>query len=182
MSASLGALVLLTVNGKLTHNLSVASFTVSKNNKVGSLFESGPLNFTVRLKNSGNVQELPTGHIIVTDTFGKVVAGVNINVPPRNILPGSIRKFTGALDKSVIGNRHLFGHYHAKLTLNYGNKQTATGNLAFCGIPYRLIGIVLVLLVGGFFVFRWLLRRYNQRIISKAQGGAGQTSRKSKKK
>ncbi len=181
LSASLGALVLLTVNGKLTHDLSVAGFTVSKDNKVANLFESAPLDFTVRLKNSGNVQELPTGHIVVTDTFGKIVAGVNINVPPRNILPGSIRKFTGALDSSVIGTRHLFGHYHAKLTLTYGNKQTATSELAFWVIPYRLIGIVLVAIIGGFFILRWLLRRYNQRVIRKAQGRTAPPHKSQKK-
>ncbi len=181
LSASIGALVLLTVNGKLTHNLSVADFTVGKDGKVGHLFESGPLDFTVRLKNSGNIQELPTGHIVVSDTFGKIVAGVNINVPPRNILPGSIRKFSGALDSSVIGNRHLFGHYHAKLTLTYSNKQTASAELAFWVIPYRLIGIVLIAIIGGFFALRWLIRRYNQSIIRRAQSGTT-VSRKSKKK
>ena len=180
LSASLGALVLLTVNGTLTHNLSVADFTVSKDGKTSTLFESGPLTFTVRLKNNGNIQELPTGHITVTDTFGKIVAGVNINVPPRNILPDSIRKFTGALDSTVIGNRHLFGHYHAKLSLTYANKQTATAELAFWVIPYRLIGIVLVVIIGGFFALRWLIRRYNQTIIRRAQGSTA--SPKNKKK
>ncbi len=181
LSASLGALVLLTVNGKLTHGLSVSDFTVSKNGTTSSLFESGPLDFTVRLKNSGNIQELPTGHIVVTDTFGKIVAGVNINVPPRNILPGSTRKFTGKLDSSVIGNRRLFGHYHAKFAMTYGNKQSTSAELAFWVIPYRLIGTLLVALIGGFFALRWLIHRYNQSIIRRAQGSMA-PSQKPKKK
>lgn len=174
LSASLGALVLLTVSGKLTHNLSVSSFTVSNDGKTGTLFESAPLNFTVLLKNSGNVQEQPTGHIVITDTFGKVIAGVNINVPPRNVLPGSSRKFTGALDSTVIGTRRLFGHYHAKLVLPYSsNDKTVSASLSFWVIPYRLMGAALVALVGGFFFMRWFIRRYNESIIRKAQGRSG---------
>lgn len=172
LSASIGALVLLTVSGKLNHNLSVASYMVSKGPKTGSLFESAPLTFTVRLKNNGNVQELPTGHIIITDMFGKTVAGVNINVPPRNILPGSIRKFTGELDSSVIGKKRLFGRYKATLSVAYGpNKQILTDSLVFWVIPYHLIGVVIVLLIVGFFVLRFLIQRYNRRIIRKIQNG-----------
>ena len=174
LSASLGALVLLTVNGNLTHKLGVEQFAATDpSGKTKSIFESAPVSFEARLKNTGNVQEQPTGNIMVTDMFGKTVGGVNINVPPHNILPSSIRKFTATLDKTVIGNKHLFGKYKATLNVSYGGgKQTVlTDHITFWVIPYKLIAAIIIVLVGGFFGLRYGLRRYNQAIIAKAQGG-----------
>lgn len=182
LSASLGALVLLTVSGKLHEQLSLQELSANKNGKTGSLFQSAPVDFTVRLKNTGNVQEQPSGYILVTDMFGKTVAAININQPPRYVLPDSIRKFTGELGKSNIGNKRLFGRYHAKLTLTYGaNKQTLTGSMTFWVIPYKLIAIVIILLIAAFFVLRYLLRRYNQSIVRRAQGTPPARSKRPKK-
>jgi hypothetical protein len=173
LSASLGALVLLTVNGKLTHKMSIDTFAVSKyeGGKSAKLFQSAPLSFTVKLKNSGNIQEEPTGHIVISDLFGRAVAGVNINVPPRNVLPDSTRQFFGSLDKSNLGTKRLFGLYHAKITVRYGdnNSQTSVKSIYFWVIPYKLIAIIIVLLVIAFFALKYLLRRYKRRIL-KQQG------------
>ena len=87
LSASLGALVLLTVNGNIKENLSVKEFSVNKAEKTGSLFENGPLNFVERLQNNGNEHEQPTGQVNITDMFGKKVASVNINVPQKVSCP-----------------------------------------------------------------------------------------------
>lgn len=178
LSASLGALVLLTVKGNVKEDLSIASFTVEKDGKAGSIFESSPVQFVERFKNDGNIHEEPTGQVIITDMFGKTVAGVNVNMPIRNILPHSIRRFDQTLDSSVIGNKKLFGMYHAKLTMTYGNKkQTITSSTTFWVVPYRLIGAGIALLIILFFALRFMLHRYNQRIINKA---SGQTKPKSK--
>lgn len=172
LSASLGALVLLTVNGKLNDQLAVQEFSVNSRGKTGSVFESAPLSFTVRLNNKGNIQEQPTGQVIVTDMFGKTIAGVRINAPPHDILPDSIRKFTGPLDNSTImGNKFLFGRYHAYLILSYGvsTAKVLDDNLTFWVIPYKLILGAIVVLIAGFFALRFLIGRYNKHIIGRAQ-------------
>lgn len=177
LSASLGALVLLTVNGKINDSLSVQGFSANHNGKTGSLFESAPLNFEELIQNSGNVHEQPVGQVTVTDMFGKTVGGVSVNQPPRNILPSSTRKFTEAFDSTVIGNKHLFGLYHAHLQLTYGSsKKTLSDSLTFWVIPYKLILGIIIALIGGFFGLRIFIRNYNRRIIAKANGS------KSKKK
>jgi hypothetical protein len=169
ISASLGALILMTVNGNVTEKLSVKDFTVSHNNRTGKLFESGPLNFVTRLTNTGNVHEQPVGQIIIKDMFGKRLASVNVNLPPKNVLPQSTRKFESPLDKSVIGNKRLFGHYTATLTVTYGkNKQTVTSSLSFWVIPIKTVVIIIALLVAGFFAVRYGLKRYNRYIIGKS--------------
>lgn len=169
LSASLGALVLITVNGKISENLTIQEFSVNHDSKTGSFFESGPLNFVERFKNTGNVHVEPTGQVTITDTFGKKLAAVNVNVPPRNILPNSIRKFEEPLDKTVIGNKMLFGRYTAKLSVTYGtDKKTLTDTLTFWVVPYRLIGVVTIAIVSGFFALRLIIKRYNRYIIGQA--------------
>lgn len=167
LSASLGALILLTVNGKINHNLSLASFTVNKAGKTGSVFQSGPLDFVVRLKNNGNVHELPVGQITITDMFGKKLATTNVNLPPKNVLPSSIRKFDSSLDSSVIGTKKLFGRYKASLSITYAQNQKVTSTLSFWVIPYRLIAIIIAIIIVGFFALRYAIRRYNRYIISR---------------
>lgn len=184
LSASIGALVLLTVNGNLKHQLSVNQFAVAqsvvKNGKpilqVGKLFQTTPLTFIVKLQNTGNIQEEPVGLIEVKDMFGKPLADVNVNVPPRNVLPDSIRMFMGTLDKSNLGTKRLFGLYHAKLTAHYGtgNAQTVSQTITFWVIPWKLILIIVILLIIAFFTIRYLLQRYKRRIIK-------QTTARSKK-
>lgn len=170
LSASLGALILLRVNGEAKEGLGIEEFSVNKNGKTGTLFESAPFNFMERLKNIGNVHEQPSGQVTIKDMFGNKVAIVNINLPPRNVLPQSIRKFEQPLNDEVIGNRILFGKYTADLKVSYGsNKQFVTKSITFWVIPYRLIAFILVVLIGGFIFLRITIKRYNSHIIKKSQ-------------
>jgi hypothetical protein len=170
LAASIGVLVLLTVNGKVTEGLSVQELSVDRNGKKGSFFESGPLEFIEKLKNTGNVHVQPVGQVSITDMFGKKIAAVNVNLPPGNILPQSTRQFKQPLDKSVIGNKRLFGRYKATLKVTYGaDKKEVTSTIVFWVIPYKLVAIVIISLVALFFLFRFLLKRYNRRILAQAQ-------------
>lgn len=170
LSASLGALILVRVNGDVAEKMEIAEFSVTKGGKPGSLFQSTPLEFVERIKNAGNIHDTPTGQVSITDMFGKKIATVNVNLPPRNILPQSIRKFTQPLDSSVIGNKILFGKYTAELSVVYGaNKDVVKSSLTFWVIPYTLIGAGIAALVIGFFALRFLIRRYNSHIIGKSQ-------------
>lgn len=169
LSASLGALMLVTVSGKITQHLSVQSFTVNNSGNTGSFFESGPVNFVEQLKNTGNVHLQPVGQVSVIDMFGKKLAAVNVNLPPGNILPASTRQFSQPLNSSVIGNKMLFGHYTANLKVTYGTSHIVlTDSVGFWVIPYKLIGIIIIVLVAGFFILRYLIRRYNRLILSQA--------------
>lgn len=170
LSASLGALVLMRVKGDAKESLSVAEFgTYDSFKRTAWLFESSPVNFVLRTKNDGNIHEQPVGQATVKDMFGSTVGLVNINLDKKNVLPGSIRKFDGTLDKAVIGDRMLFGRYTADLVVTYGatGKQIAM-SVSFWVIPWKLALVVIVGLVGGFFLIRFGLRRYNDYILSKS--------------
>lgn len=170
LSASLGALVFMQVKGDAKEEMSIEEFYTNASGGKTSVFQSAPIDFAVRLKNSGNTYEQPSGQITITDMFGKKVGVVNVNLPPRTVLPGSIRKFDQSLDSAVIGDKMLFGMYTAEIKMTYGPDQTViTDKVTFWVIPYVLIGIVLAVLVIGFFVFRTMIRRYNSHIIKQAQ-------------
>lgn len=170
LSASLGSLVFLKVNGNAKEKLSVAEFYASNDGTKTQLFEAAPIGFTERIQNTGTIHEQPTGQITVTDMFGKTLAHVNVNLPPRNILPGSIRKFEQKLDSSVIGNKFLFGKYTAKLNLTYGGSvETLSSSFEFWVIPYKLIAGIIIGLIALFFLVRYGIKRYNRYIIGQAR-------------
>jgi hypothetical protein len=172
LSASLGSLIFIRVNGDAKEAVNFEEFyTAASDGKKTSLFESQPVTFVARVKNTGNVHEQPTGRITVTDTFGNTVTNVNMNLDRRNILPGSIRKFEAPMDKANIGDRFLFGYYNAKILLTYGSdNQTVEKSVGFWVIPWRLVLSVLIGLVVLIVVARALIKRYTDRVVGRSRG------------
>jgi hypothetical protein len=173
LSASLGALIFLRVNGQANEALAFDNFYTSREAGGNStwLFENQPIIFNEKIKNSGNVFEQPTGQITVKDMFGNLVANVNVNLERRSILPGTSRRLSQSLDKTNIGDRILFGYYKAHITMNYGesNKQISQ-DISFWVIPWKLIasivvGIIIVALVG-----RMLIKRYVDGAVTRSRG------------
>ncbi len=170
LSASLGSLILLKVNGQAKESLSVEQFFADNNGKAGTLFQSAPITFVERINNTGNIHEQPAGVVTITDMFNNKIVTLGVNQPPHDILPQSVRRFESILDSSNIGNRILFGYYKADLSISYGsNKQVVTSSIGFWVIPYTLIIVIIVALIGGFIILRILIQRYNRHIISRAQ-------------
>jgi hypothetical protein len=174
LSASLGTLVFVRVNGDAKESMSIEQFYASEPGKdtPATLFESTPLDFVLRIKNAGTVHEQPVSQVKVKDMFGKDVGAVNINLETKNVLPGSIRKFSAPLNEGTLGNRMLFGKYTAEITSTYGsgtNKHTVTQKLDFWVIPYRLIVVIVAGLILLFFIVRAVIRNYNRRITRRVR-------------
>lgn len=171
LSASLGTLILLRVNGDAKEEMKIEQFAATKNGSEKSLFESPPITFLTRVKNNGSSHEQPTGQASIKDMFGNAVANVNVNLSRSNVLPGSIRAFSQPLDSSVIGDRFLFGRYTADLKLNYGTQgQTMTASTSFWVIPYRMVGFALLLIAIVIIVARIALKRYTERVVANSRG------------
>lgn len=164
LSASIGTLVLLNVSGDVVTQGSIEQFFVSQNGKQSTFFEKGPLNFTERINNTGNVHFKPQGNIKVSDTFGREVASLTVNENGGNILPNSIRKFEQNLDKT-----NMFGRYKAELNLTYGQDQTLNQTITFWVIPYKLVAIVLVGLLLVIFLIVFIIRRYKKKVVKDTQ-------------
>lgn len=172
LSASLGALIFVRVNGDAKEAMNIEQFYVSEPGKdtPAGLFESTPIDFVLRIKNTGSVHEQPVSQVHITDMFNREVAAVNINLEQRNVLPGSVRKFTAPLDQSALGTTMLFGKYTATITTTFGaNKLTVTNKIDFWIIPYRLIIVIVIGLILLFFIIRALLKNYRRTITKRTR-------------
>ncbi len=169
LSASVGSLVLLRVNGEIKEEMHVASFDVRRGDNSAFFFTSnkGLVN-VIRFQNTGNVQLEPFGKIMIK-RFGKVVSTTEINdVAPRsNVLPDSIRRF----DQPLKG-LSSFGKYTLQGNFGYGSTgQLLTSSLTFYIVPVAYIAIVLgIVLALAFLIFvvPRLIRAYNRNVIRKA--------------
>jgi hypothetical protein len=171
LTPSLGALIFIRVNGDAKESMAVSSFIATDpgSSKSGWLFEQTPINFDVRIQNTGNVFEQPTGVISITDMFNKKVADVNVNMAQAYVLPQSIRKFSQELNEGQLGNRWLFGKYTAELKLTYGSKsQTLSQTMTFWVIPWKLILVIIVILIGIIIALIFGIKRYNRFVVNKS--------------
>ncbi|MEO7617350.1 MAG: hypothetical protein ABIS59_00750 [Candidatus Saccharibacteria bacterium] len=155
ISASVGSLILLTVSGKITQSLKYVSFVAGSGSGPSKFFEKGPISFTQKVKNDGNVHEKIHGQVVILNSKGKKVGGVAVNDKGGNILPGSTRTFTESWK-----TKDLFGHYTATAHLAYANGKTLESPIvSFWIIPYKLIGYGIL----GLIVLLGLLKLFGSR-------------------
>jgi hypothetical protein len=172
LSASIGTLILLQVSGNVQERASLADLyaAVPKILTKESLFQKGPIDFITRVSNDGNTHIQPTGTLTVKNMVGKQIVSLRINGDPanskdtpKNILPGSVRRF-----QVTLTNKWMFGRYNAHLDLMYDNKHL-TANKAFWVIPYAIVVPVVIALVVLIFGLRFGIKKYNAHIIKKSQ-------------
>jgi len=165
LGASIGTLFLIRVTGSVVEKLSIDGFyTLNPKGDRTPMLDGGPINFVVRVKNSGSVHEKPEGNIAVTDMFGRKVGTVVVNDKSGNVLPGSIRRYDQQLT-----NKSLFGMYTANLTLVYANGQKLTRTIHFVVIPWQLIVMIVLGLLIGLYLLRGWLRHYRASIIKQVR-------------
>jgi len=110
-----------------------------------SLQEYGPIEFSVKFENMGNVHVIPAGFVTITDTFGRKVA--ELEIPQNNVIPEAIRKSNTTWEE-----KNLTGRYIATLVANYGSaeKETITAVTTFTVFPWKkglLIGGILLIFI-----------------------------------
>jgi hypothetical protein len=140
-------------------------------------YEYLPTNFTLRVKNTGNVHIVPTGNIFIDQGNRKDIAILAANESRGNILPQTEREFTGRWDEGMItmvpkpGHPNQFetkidfdkplsmfriGKYTANLLLVYDNGERDVpleASISFWVIPWKLIALAVFLVLLPFVVF-----------------------------
>jgi hypothetical protein len=182
LGAKVGTLVMLKVNGKVKETSGILEFSPTAKKKV---FESLPIEFSLRLQNSGGDRIMPQGEIKIKNFFGFTVATIPVNQSRGNILPNSARKFTATWagkqsDKADKNNlfgdagkewRNLrFGYYKAQLNLQYGSSGQLKAKYGFFLFPWQLMIITIMILVVLGVVAFFGIKKYNKWIVSKAAG------------
>ena len=137
VAQEIASLFLLRISGPVTENLSLVEFSSP------SFLEFGPVPFSLKFKNSGNVHIKPFGLINVRDVFGRTVADVVVR-GQANIFPQASRVVSVNLDK-----KWLIGPFTAQAVLNYGStNQSLSATTTFFVFPVRIaVAAVLILAV-----------------------------------
>lgn len=135
VAQELASLFLIRISGPVSEKLSIAQFSAP------AFLEFGPVPFTLKFTNSGNVHVKPFGLINITDIFGRVVKDVVVR-GETNIFPQASRVVTVTYDE-----KFLFGPYKAQAVLNFGSKNEALlATTTFFVFPVRLAAAALLVL------------------------------------
>lgn len=167
-------LIFVRVSGDARDELSVTRFSGDK-----AAYPHLPVDFHIRLDNTGTTHLRPTGDVFVKDMFGRQVAAVPVNPGPldyKTVLPGTARRFDVDWVRRKLPENTSeywqqlknfgFGKYEATLVLDYGpDNRILTAAWSFWVLPWLAIatavgGALLLLLLIGFG-----LRGYNRLVI-----------------
>jgi hypothetical protein len=176
VGAKTGVLVLLNVNGDIREEMELVSFE--------ALLPEGepwtnriPIQFQIRLKNSGSVHVLPVGSIKISNSFGST-ATIDANPRRSRSLPAGVRRVgswwgdentyarSGFWSELAAEWKNLeFGKYTAELQMEYGRSgKRITAASTFWIIPWHL-GVVVL---GAVVLLILLLKGYNRLIVRSA--------------
>lgn len=181
IGAKIGTLILLRVSGDIKEGGGVTAFGTENNQLV---FTSLPVHLQYKFNNTGNDRVEPYGNVIIRDTVYLKTKTLPGNSSIGNVLPGSSRRFTviwgdnstpppsqtDFFGSVAYETQHFaLGMYTAQLSLQYGSSGRADASKIFFVLPWQLLIVVGIILLILFFVFGFLLKRYNRWIIAKAR-------------
>lgn len=137
IASMLGSLVLVKVPGIITENGILQEFTTAK-----KFYLKPPIDFTIRIANTGTIHFKPQGNITIKSLGGKTVDVLPVNQTGGTVLPNSTRKFEESYNPTKI----LVGRYTANLQVVYGEAgKTLTGELIFWVLPWWSIAIAVII-------------------------------------
>lgn len=135
-----GVNLAIDVKGDVVEKGDLISFSTADSN---SRYDKLPIEFVLRVNNSGNRHFKPTGTITVSNMFGKAVAVLNVNETASggNVLPNSTRGYSVKWDGGF-----AFGKYTAKADVSFGKAGAGTAEYEVWVLP---AGLLMVWLVGA---------------------------------
>jgi hypothetical protein len=176
VGGKVGSLVLLRLNGDINESGGVLDFSTVSNKK---FFTALPIDFSYRFNNTGGDRVVPKGELRIKNLLGLESGVLSVNKNEGSVLPNSIRKFdvtwteeeTLASDATFIqavkyqASHFRFGVYFANIEAVWGeSSMRGEDSTWFVVLPWQLLIVLIVLGT----VLRFLLRFYNQHIITKA--------------
>ncbi|MFA5188828.1 MAG: hypothetical protein WC460_05700 [Patescibacteria group bacterium] len=177
IASRIGTLILVRIAGEIKESAQIAEFSTA-----GKTFSSLPVDFSVRVKNDGNVHLKPMGTITIKNMWGAVAGKVAVNEAGGNVLPDQIRKFDAGWlkDPNAVGattfwgkymqekENFAFGSYTADLSLAYGTAgNTLTASTTFMVIPWNIIIVNLLIIVIIVVILYFAIKKYNKWILKK---------------
>ena len=138
----IGVLFFVTVPGDIKYEGSVEKFDTSSSKRI---YDSGPVDFEILYRNTGNVHINPYGRISIRNMFGSEVGAVELD--PWFAMPQSLRLRQATWDRGW-----LFGKYKAVLSINKGyDNIVETREIDFYVLPWKPISAAVVIV--AIFIF-----------------------------
>lgn len=155
LTASVGSLVLIEVQGDINEQIQIQSMKVLQNNKSGSFFLKSPDKVAIDIKNNGNGFSKPFGRVNIHNG-GKEVYSYELNNsdPKGNILPASSRVFT-----DDIKNVKMPGRYSVTANISHGRGgDVITYKSSFWYVPawvmIAALGLLAAIVAISYLVYR----------------------------
>lgn len=147
-----GVVVKITISDQREESMRISSFEVDR-------FVTGENNrsIDITLENKGDIASAPTGEIIFYDSRGVEITSVEVNQDGGTVVePGG----TATIHSQVPLGEGL-GRFKANLTLDYGEKQTASlhDSTIFYIVPLHLLIIGLIFVIFGSLLVTFLFKR-----------------------
>lgn len=142
LSAQVGTLAFLIVPGALIEHLSTVGFSTA------AVHQSRTIDFSLKLKNSGNVHLAPNATLLIRNWAGHQVASVPLK--SGIVLPGTNKEITASWQASA-----PLGRYTATANVLYGSSHSAAQpqTITFWVIPWVSLLSIIILLILAIFVF-----------------------------
>ena len=126
-----GSLFFVTVPGDIEEAGTVRGLTLTEPQW---WYESGPIDFSLLVENTGSVHLNPYGEVQITNMFGETVGFLELD--PWFVLPSSLRLREFSWDR-----QWLLGRYVATAEVELGfDNRTETASVAFWVLPWRIVG------------------------------------------
>lgn len=134
VSQEIASLFLVRIAGPAKEDLSIVEMTAPK------FLEFGPVPFSLKFKNNGNIHVKTFGLINVANMFGKKVS--DVVVTGTNVFPNANR-----IVKPVLNKKFLLGSYTATALMYYGSQnQLLTATTNFIVFPIRLFALIIAII------------------------------------
>lgn len=120
LTTRVGCIVMETIPRTLVREGEILKMEVSKS--------EGGVVFTVHFSNTGNVHVKANGSVVITDSEGRIVDRVPLDVVTGTVLPGGIREFEGTWSNP---QKMKTGEYTAEVRITYGGHRRALRMVTF---------------------------------------------------
>lgn len=134
ISGRVGSVALVEVSGKTSKTGGIEEFSGPS-----SYVSHGPVNFTFKVKNTGNTHFDPAGKITLTGPF---IGAIDVPFDSRIVFPSHDRTFTASW-----GVRYGFGPITASLNINIPDSGAQSATLTFFMFPWQEAAGVIVALI-----------------------------------
>ena len=143
---TIASIIFLRINGPAHEQLNVEQFssgvgTSATNWVTKTFFQSGPVYFLTRIKDTGNVHEKPEGSIKIKNMLGFQVA--NLPLDQHFVIPQAIRRWYNTWP----GTGFQIGEFTATVHASYAGDKTLDASTSFIIFPVKTVAITLIILI-----------------------------------